>query len=119
MDTKVRPLTVGERAALVQLAERLPHIEKEGLLRDLEGCFVSPQTEDGSRLLFELQGYARPEYKGQHAYSIEGTVKDSDGAQMTVCIYAGHDDRLLELELIKWGEAAIFQPNWETFEVTY
>lgn len=116
---EVRPLTLGERAALVRMADKLPDAEREGFLRDIENCGVSSQTEDDSRLLFELRGYVRPEYKGQHAYPVEGVVKDADGAELTVCVYADHQDRLLELEVIKWGDASIQQPDWDTFEVRY
>ncbi len=115
----MRPLTPSERAALVRLGDKLPNAERDRFLRDLEGCGVSSQTEDNSRLLFELCSYVRPEYKGQHAYPVEGLVKDADGTELTVCIYADHQDRLLELELIKWGDAAIQRPDWDSFEIRY
>jgi hypothetical protein len=44
-------------------------------------------------------------YAGQHAYSVEGLVMDVDGTQLTVCVYADHQDRLLELELIRWDDS--------------
>lgn len=48
-----------------------------------------------------------------------GAALDRDGADMNVCVYADQNERLLELELIKWGDADILDPDWKTFRIRY
>lgn len=119
MENEVRPLNAGELSALVLLSKRLSHGEQERFLRDLHNCTVWSATNDGSRLVFGLASYTRPTYDGQHAYPVEGLVTDADGADLVVCVYADHQDRLLELELIKWGNRPVIAPDWATFRVRY
>jgi len=38
---------------------------------------------------------------------------------MDVSLYADHQHRLLELEILKWEDAPIQAPLWETLSVTY
>lgn len=119
MDEEPRKLSEAEHRALIKMANQLPDVEMEMLVSDLKRCRVIADTKDGSRFLFLIDGYPRPAYLGQHAYPTEGVVKDVDGADLTVCIYADHQDRLLELELIKWTEQPIREPNWDTFAIRY
>jgi hypothetical protein len=99
-------------------ADELPCQERIGFLRGLENSQVEALSPDGSRLGFTLYEYVRPPYSGQHAYSREGCVQDADGEQVTVCLYADQNDRLLELELIKWSDNPIQAIQWETFKVS-
>lgn len=114
-----RRLTDHEYSALIELSKRLGSDQQKQLLDDLKKCTVEEATKDGSRLLFSIDGYDRPPYKGQHAYPVEGTVTDSDGAELSVSLYADENNRVLELELLKWGDALIQKPNWDTFKVSY
>jgi hypothetical protein len=118
LDEKMRPLSAAEKSALLILANKLPAHQKMSLLKDLVGCEVEALTLDGSRLGFKLQGYDRPPYVGQHSYSCEGSVLDTNNERITVCLYADQNDRLLELELIKWSDKQIQGVNWDTFEVS-
>jgi hypothetical protein len=115
---KMRPLNSAELSALLALANKLPDQERINLLKDLENSHVENLTPDGSRLGFRLQEYDRPPYSGQHAYSCEGRVLDADGDEITVCLYADQNDRLLELELIKWSDEPIQAIQWKTFTVS-
>lgn len=115
----MRSLRDGELKALCMLAERLNSDERARLVADLDGASVEEVTGDGSRLLFYLRHYERPPYQGQHAYTVGGLIKDSDGDEVSVVIYADTNNRLLELELIKWGKKPLVQPDWSTFEVQY
>lgn len=114
----MRSLNNYERAVVQALANMLPSQERDTLLQDLQHCQVESLTSDGSRLGFNLEGYARPSYVGQHPYSCEGRALDSDDQEVTVCLYADQNDRLLELELIKWSDEQIQSIRWETFTVT-
>ncbi len=93
--------------------------DREQFLRDIETCSITAGTADGSRLTFHLKDYERPPYIGQHAYPVEGQLKDTDGTLLTVSIHADQNDRVLELELIKWENRRIVAPDWSTLQVKY
>ena len=67
--------------------------------------------------MFDLSGYLRPPYRGQHSYPSEGKMRDRDGAEVTVVLYADENDRLLELEFIRWGDGDLIGPDLSTIEL--
>jgi hypothetical protein len=73
-------------------------------LADLENASAVPATEDGSRIQFEIRGYDRPPYKGQHPFGVEGKMQDQDGAELSVLLHADKNGRLFELEFIRCGK---------------
>lgn len=113
----MRTLTPQEHDVLVQFGARLPEEQRSRFLRDLKSCSVEERGIEGSRLVFELAGYSRPPYRGQHAYQVEGTVLDADGEDVSVYVYADENDRLLELEFVKWGDMPIKALRWESFQI--
>jgi hypothetical protein len=46
-------------------------------------------------------------------------MRDSDGTAITVSVYADENDRVLELEFVKWGDGPIVKPDWATFRLKY
>ena len=48
---------------------------------------------------------------GQHALPTEATLRDEDGTQLDVILYVDKNDRLFELEIIRWGEGAVIRPD--------
>ena len=115
----MRPLSASELRVMRIFANQLSGDTRDQFLADLEYCRVEPQTQDESRLEFVIPGYDRPPYTGQHAFATEGVVTDADGESLSVCIYADQFDRLLELELIRWGSGSVVKPNWDSFRVAY
>lgn len=120
----MRQLTESERVALLALANEVGKDgEREQLLSDLKHCLVEDAPPDGSRVVFHIDGYHRPPYRGQDAFRgkdqfpVEGVVMDADGTEMDVAIYADHNDRLLEFELVKHAIEPIVQPNWHSFRL--
>lgn len=89
------------------------------LLNDIERCAVVEETEGGESLVFAIDGYCRPPYVGQHPYPTEGSVIDEDGEKLSVVLYADQQDRLLEMELIRWSGDARCSPRWDTFELNF
>lgn len=114
-----RKLSDSERAAIVSLSKNLAPSIRIQLLSDLENSMVCVKTSDGSRLEFVINEYVRPDYRGQHDYGVAGKVLDADGQEMEVALYADENDRLLELEIIKWGDCPIVSPDWNAFTVLY
>ena len=114
-----RRLSTNEERAVRLLASGLEKAEQQQLLADLLICSVEPVTKDGARLQFAILGYQRPPYRGQHSYNVGGTLKDEDGADIDVTLYADENHRILELELIRWGDGPLIKPDWNSFQVQF
>lgn len=113
----MRPLTVDEKNLIIRFAERLESGRQHKLLSDLKYAVVKLDAPDGGLIVFSIQGYARPSHSGQHTYGIEGKMLDDDDAELSVLLYADPDDRLLELEFLRWDGEVIRKPKWETLEL--
>jgi hypothetical protein len=116
----VRQLTEGEKKAISRIAERLSEKQRTQLTNDLTKAMVvsESRTDDGgSHIVFEIAGYQRPSYEGQRPFHVEGKVKDKDGADITVLLHADQNERLLELELIRWGNERIISADWNSLEL--
>lgn len=112
----MRELTECEIESIKRFSRVLPQVKRDQLLMDLDRALVKVVSEDGCRIIFDITGYSRPPYIGQHLIGAEGRMLDCDGNEMTVCVYVDQNDRLLELEIISWGDAA-GAPNWGTLVV--
>lgn len=117
----MRKLTEDEYRALVQFAQRLDTRQKDQLLADLKDCLVHEETVNGSRLIFHIPHYQRPIYHGQHTYPVEGAMNDCDGKEISVLLHADENDRILEMELIKWDteNSQALKPDWTTLRSRY
>jgi hypothetical protein len=113
----IRPLSSHERELIERIARQLGGSEGDQLLADLRNARALPATADDSRILFEISGYDRPAYRGQHPYRVEGRMLDRDGAEVTVLLHADANDRLLELELIRWAVGSLISPDWESLKL--
>ncbi len=98
------------------MAKCLDGADAAQLLSDLDAATVSEEVAGGSQVSFSIAGYHRPESPGQHQYPMEGSVMDADGVEIEVLLFADGNNRLIELELIRWGTSEIIGPNWDTFK---
>lgn len=114
---KMRKPTLHERRIVLAIANLLVEKDRQQLLADLSDSTITNETADGSRRVFHIPGYQRPLYRGQHSYNVEGTMKDADGADVTVRLYADENNRLFELEFIRWGDGDLIAPRWTTLEL--
>jgi hypothetical protein len=114
----VRPVSQNENDVILSIASRLDEDLSRRLNDDLIKAMAHDALEDGSRILFEIDGYIRPPYRGQHPFPVEGTMKDSDGADLQVILYADEQGHLLELEIIRWMGGPLRSPNWNSFRIT-
>ena len=113
----MRPLTHEERMLVAKFASKLGESERVQILEDLEVTLATRCTPDGSRIGFEIIGYERPLYQGQHPFGVEGRMLDADGAELSVLLHADKNGRLLELEFIRWDSRDIIGPCWETLNI--
>lgn len=107
----MRKITDLERLLIEGVASRLPPLEASGLTDDLEHAVVADDAVPGARVVFAIAEYERPSYKGQHSYPVEIRLSDADGAELTAVLYADENNRLYELEIIRWEEEAPHAPD--------
>ncbi len=113
----MRDLTSAEKHVIREIALRLPGDERDRLLADMEQATAETLSSDGSRVAFGIAGYHRPAYRGQHPFPVEGKVLDRDGSELSVLLHADENGRLLELEIVRFDEGEVIQPDWSTLRL--
>lgn len=108
-----RPLTEIEKTVISRMAGRLSDNQRTQIISDLVNSTVKPKNYDGSIIEFEISGYQRPSFVGAHKL-IEGTLKDADGAHLTVILFADPNGRLYEFEIVRYADGEISGPDWST-----
>lgn len=112
-----RPLTRQERELIDRIAERLDERQRKRLLDDAAVALAETINDDGSIIRFHLEGYKRPPYRGQHAVPVEAVVQDADGASISVLLHQDENDRLYELEFVRYDDGDLMAPRWETLKL--
>ena len=110
----MRQPSVHEAALVTQLVAKLDKDAREQVLADLANAKARPASDDGSRIAFDIEGYERPAYRGQHAFGCEARMLDHDNAPLSVVLYADENGRLLELEFIRWEAGDLLAPRFDT-----
>ncbi|WP_444957145.1 DUF6984 family protein [Microbulbifer sp. ZKSA002] len=110
-------LTNNEQNLIFKVSCQLNQKEGEQLRADLENAYVEYRAPDGAIVKFGIAGYERPRYRGQHLYGVEGKMADKDGEELCVLLYADENNRLLELEIIRWDESDLIDPKWESLSL--
>lgn len=120
----MRLLTDHERRVVLAMANEVgSDTERAQLLSDLDHCVVEDVLSDGTRLMFHIDGYQRPPYRGQDTFRgkdrfpVEGILRDADGADMEVALYSDQNDRVLEFELVKQSADPVCGPDWHSFKL--
>ena len=101
-------------ALLDAIAGKLPPADAESLRHDIRVASVTPE---GDFLAVELPEYVRPEYRGHHNLPFEGRMRAVDGGAMTVLVNMDQNDRLLEVEFIRWESLSDVAPDWSTLTI--
>jgi hypothetical protein len=112
-----RSLTPQERQIIDRFAERLDGPQQRQLLEDAAGATAEIINDDGSIIRFHLQGYEHPPYRGQHAVPVEGIVQDADGASVSVLLHQDENNRLYELEFVRYDDGDLLELKWETLKL--
>ncbi|WP_228937818.1 DUF6984 family protein [Paraburkholderia saeva] len=113
----LRDLTEQERDFIGEVAQLLDPSARDALLADLRNVRAESTLSDHSLIRFHIDGYSRAEYVGQHAYPIEASMKDQDGATVGVLLYADPNNRLFELEFLRWADGPLLNPDWASIKV--
>lgn len=119
--TPMRRPTPNERAALQIMGNAIADDSyRTQFFKDLDVAHIEEAAPDFSRLLFHIPGLDRGRYQGQDSFRgvdkfpVEGTLKDSDGADVEVYLYHA-DGRVFELELLRPDGRPIIEVRWECF----
>jgi hypothetical protein len=122
--TAVRRLSNEESEAIIAIAGTIESdSERDLLLADIRSCTVTSTVADGSMLMFNLEGYVRPEkwrqqqYKSRDGFRAEGVVKDKDGVDMDVMLFQDQNHRLLKLDIVRYQGGPVIAPDWSTFRL--
>ena len=113
----MRSLSNEEKNLLARFADKIDGAEKVQLLADAAHATAKVISTDGSRVMFDISNYQRPPYRGQHSFGVDGKMLDVDNTELSVCLYADENGRLLELEFIRWDSNDLLSPQWNTLEV--
>lgn len=108
-----RQLTEEERVAVCRLAESLPEPSRVRIIADLKHATVAAMNDAGTIIRFEIPGYEHP-LKSGGKIKVDAKMKDRDGAQLDVILFTDENDRLYELELVRFAEGAVIGPDWDT-----
>lgn len=110
----MREITADERHVIQSVAAKLNPERAKRLLDDLDGAMVEDVLDDGSRVLFHLRGYERPPYRGIRPLEPQPWVRDKDGADVEVLVHTDQNDRLFELELVRYQAGDLIAVDWAT-----
>ncbi len=106
----------GAREAVRRIVLALPESRQPSLLRDLAQAELEDRNGIGSILGFRFRGYEVLHPCAQ-LLPVEGTVEDADGAALQVMLWLDANDRLYELELVRYDPGNLKGPSWSTFQL--
>ncbi|WPH17803.1 DUF6984 family protein [Variovorax paradoxus] len=106
-----------ERYLIKQYAELLPLAAQELILADLQVAQIKECASNRSWIIFSIPGYERPIYQGQHTVEVEGKLLDKDGAEVSAILYVDENNRLYELEFVRWDANELIDLQWSTLEI--
>jgi len=111
-----RDLTDTEKLLISRIAAMLSDdARRQTLLDDMASATAEVfATEGALRIVFHISGYERPPYRGQHSFGVEGKLNDIDGELLITDLFADENDRLLELEIIRYADGPIKGPDWQS-----
>ena len=106
-----------ERDLIRQYAELLPLAAQELILADLQIAQIKECASNRAWIIFSIPGYGRPIYQGQHTVKVEGKLLDNYGAEVSAILYVDENNRLYELEFVRWDANELIDLQWSTLEI--
>ena len=113
----MRPLTAAERSVIGWFAERLEGSLRQSLLNDLDKASAEEIYDDQLTVRFEIEGYTRPPYRFERPFEVDAAVLDADGAILAVVLSADENQRLFELQVIRFEKGPVLRPDWATLRL--
>jgi hypothetical protein len=110
----VRPLTDVEKRVVRWFAEHVGESQRRSLLSDLDQSSAEEIHDEHLTIRFHIDGYPRPSYRGERPLPVDATVSDADGVRLAVILAADEDERLFELQVLRFEPGPVLGPNWAT-----
>ena len=111
----MRKLTEKETLLVSRMAKELPDSVGAQIIGDLTRENVENINEDGSIIRFQIAGYARAANSDGRVI-VDGVAKDQDGAHLNVILSVDDDDRLYELEIVRFDKGKLIGVDFETLK---
>lgn len=96
-----------------RMAEALADSRRAKIMADLAQATAVPMNNDNTIIRFEMSGYQHPPKSGGRV-TVDGKAKDQDGAYLDVILFTDENDRLYELEIVRFEEGKVLGPDWNT-----
>ena len=106
-----------ERDLIRRYAELLPLAAQELILEDLQIAQIKECASNRSWIILAIPGYERPIYQGQYTVEVEGKLLDKDGTEVSAILYVDENNRLYELEFVRWDANELIDLQWSTLEI--
>jgi hypothetical protein len=110
----MRPLSATEKSVIRWFAERVKESQRQSLLSDLEKATAEQIHDDQLTVRFEIEGYIRPPYRFERPFPVDAAVRDADGATLAVVLAADENERLFELQVVRFEKGPVLGPDWTT-----
>lgn len=110
----MRNISFFEKSLIEGVARRLPSVDASVLVNDLARASAEDSFADRAKVAFIIEGYDRPAYGGQHRYPVEIRLVDADKSDLTAVLYADENNRLFELEIIRWDGGGVIAPSLDS-----
>jgi hypothetical protein len=95
------------------MCEGLVDSKRAQIMADLAQATALPMNDDDTIIRFEIPGYQHPPKSGGRVIA-DSRAKDQDGAYLDVILFTDENDRLYELEIVRFEEGKVIGPDWNT-----
>jgi len=110
----MRPVTTVEREVVRWFAARASQLQRERVLSDLEQAQVEETRDEHLTIRFQVEGYTRPPYRFERPLPVNACALDSDGAKLDVSVSLDENDRLFQLQVLRFEAGPVQGPDWTT-----
>jgi len=108
-------MTESIRLIAEQMADRLDEPYRSNALADLKVATAEEYRDEHLFVRFDIDGYHRPEPTLAMTYPLRASVRDADGAKLSLALIADQNGRLYELEILRFDKGPVLAPDWSTF----
>lgn len=113
----MRALSDAEKSLISRMAEKLPEKTRSQIMNDLSNAAVEFEYDKGSIVVLKIAGYERPADQSLKPFAVDGLVKDTDGEKIDVILHGDVNERLFQLELLRYAKGDIIGPDWNTLQL--
>jgi hypothetical protein len=110
----MRAVTTVEREIVRWFAARANELQRERVLSDLDQAQAEETRDKHLTIQFQVEGYTRLPYRVEHPLLVNACVLDFDGAKLDVSVSLDENDRLFQLQVLRFEDGPVQGPDWTT-----